>query len=283
MKKALTLFTLAITCAMTMAQERQLDDGTLKMYILDAYDGHQEPIEHGEDGNEIIVPRKPTAREIAKKYDVSDERMARVLEEMIRERLPLLTNKKTGGYGSPMFVLGGLMGCLEVFQSTNTLALLKECAVSINRYVRYHAIKSYVAIAGTEAMPSLLKVLEAKHFQTEQGDFYKLLEESVADLTEKKRNDDAEKLLIFMLNMAQREEDGISALRLDSVLCASIKYYATSVQRAQLVQRFDNDESWAIGRRDHVKSELEKIPVNERTDLSKRFKLMEQPEEKGEN
>ena len=280
MKKALTLFTLAIICAMTMAQERRLDDDTLKRRIFRAYDGHLDPAD--EEG--LTFHHKPEPPELANEYGISHERMARVLEEMIREHLPQLTDKKTGGYGSPFIVLRGLLKNLETYQSANTLALLKECATSVNRDTRYHAVKTYATIAGVESIPPLLEAIEAKRFTTEQGDFYGLLGKVVEELNEKNRDNDVEKILIFMLNMAQREDDNISVFHLDYVLCVSTKDYITSVQRTRLIQRFENDNDRAI--RDslaHAKSELEKIPVNERTDLSKRFKLMEQPKEKGEN
>jgi len=112
------------------AQQKQLaeDDVALKSLIRrTAFSGH--------------IP-SPTVRSIANAYKIHPERMARLLEEIIRERLSDMEKAEGDGKNTPMRNVCSALQQLKDFHNAGTLALLRECVLSTNALIRHNAVRA---------------------------------------------------------------------------------------------------------------------------------------------
>gem|GEM_PF-2549604 len=280
MKKALVM-TLGVATISLMAQEQQkeADDATLKGLILNfVCDTHEPPLdEQKEEGW-----RRPTVQDVAAWHDVSPERMTRVLEELVRERLSDMKEAKGDRKTIAHTDVHILLQAFKTFHGINTLALLRECALS---YGFHSAVESYVHILGGGGdSADFLQEVQAKGYIPTNRLFYNFLRDTAINLREKKQNDEAEKFYAAMLNMIRREQDAGNADNMDKALCASLDGYAQSVQREQVAQRFVTSLNvWVRNRFEAIKTEIGAVPADKRIDLSKRFKLTPVPEWKDDN
>ena len=282
MKKLLT--TLLIAAASMMAQEATqgitLDKNGLKKLILDEFcSGHAPPEEFDEDGN-FIPYHKPTPQEFANDLHIPPEGMVMLLEEIIRERLPALQQAaaaKEERYNNIAIEILGTVNMLKIFHGPNTLALLKDCVQTKDSGINRNATETYIHLLGGkgDTVPFLHNVIEKKSLDGyDRRMLYKNLNEVVLKLQQANQNDDMDKLHGFMLEMVRTEQDPSAFEALDDGLRSSLDNYSNSVQREQGIQKFLNSENeWTRNRFNEIKSEIEKVPVDKRTDLNRRLKI----------
>jgi len=260
------------------AQQKRLaeDDVALKSLIRrTAFSGH-EP--------------SPTVQGIATVFKIPPERMAKILEEIIREGLSDMEKAEGDAKTSPSHQVSAALRQLKDFRSPNTLKLIKECAiVSKNDRIRCTAVQAYIENANRDGgiVDFLREVVTEGHLSgMSRYEVYQSLggivgykEGFLTELKVKNKNDDAEKLLVFMLDRVLVEQEWFGVYQLDSVLCINLDGYAQSIQRAQIVQKFVNSKhDWVRNRFGEIKAEIDKIPAGQRTDLSQRFKLPPAPQ-----
>ena len=201
MKKTLTLTVLSAFALAVMAQEQQMDDERLKGLILRQLCSGRVP--YMEAGAPIRP--LPTAESIAKAHNISNERMTKVLEEIVRENLPAIKN----GTGRTLNVFP-LIQNMQIFHGTNTVALLKECMATpldpIHDSIFRDAVETYVVIAGAESIPFFREAIENKRLDEKRRSFvYVHLEIATDKLKEKNKTDDVEKINAFIKEMRQAE------------------------------------------------------------------------------
>ena len=89
--------------------------------------------------------------------------MAKILEDIVRERVTMMA-KGLENEHDRFFIpeqLEGAIAGLKEFNSTNTLATLKECVQILqNEQIIFQAVESYVSIAGVEAIPFINEAVE---------------------------------------------------------------------------------------------------------------------------
>ena len=229
MKKVLALITLGIAIV-AMAQEQQpIDDATLKMFILqELCSGHHPPFETDENGMPIPVGL-PTAEGIAKGHNIPRERMARILEEMLRDNLPALERGVLDA-----IEVSPLIWELQTFHNANTLALLEECAMSSDKNVRDNAIVSYISIAKAESIPFLRKAFAEGRVHHSWG-IYNHLEGITQDLKSNGKTDDAEKFYAFLKEMTQAEQNPFSVKKIEDILHANADASQNNARQANTI------------------------------------------------
>jgi len=200
MKKPLNLIMLTAVIITATAQEQlpPIDDATIRGYIRDYSCGHLD---------EGIPPIINRTEDLLLRYDISKERMARILEEMIQEEL-LIIEAKPFDYDEIIYdsvYLSNYINDLEIFHNANTLALLKECAMSKEEGVRYRAVNVYVLIAGAESIPLVREVLTDGRIKSRYSFIKEFLPETVARLKDEGKTADAEKFMAFLKELEQQE------------------------------------------------------------------------------
>ena len=261
------------------AKDKPIEDAALKeMIFREVCNTHVPPVDQRPQGWSRL-----TTQDLADWYKIPAERMARVLEELIREKL---AEQEMLGKDRDTLVslkVSAAIRQLKGFHGPNTLALLRECAFSPEMPVSHRAVETYITIlgGGGDSAAFLREVYAKGRFPNMGTQFYRLLNDTVEKLKEQGRNDDVEKLHTFMLDMIQAEQDASDANQIDAVLCVTLEGYAQSTQREQVVLKFVNsDEPWTRNRFGELKVEMDNVPAGKRTDLSKRFNLTELKKEK---
>ena len=216
------------------------------------------------------------------------ERKAMAVEEIIREGLSDMETADERKKSHLRQNIYTMLQQLKDFQSPNTLELLRECIVSKDDGIQCNAVLAYVEITRGEgdAVDFLRKVYTEGRFldmgRHEISRFLggdKYTDSFLAELKAKNKNDNVEKFLALMFEMVQTEQHPGIADQMDGVLCRNLDGYAQSIQRAQIVQKFVNSTyDWVRNRFGEIKAEIDKIPADQRTDLSQRFKLPPAPQ-----
>jgi len=278
MKKTLTILTMVITTAFTtmIAQEHLYNDEQMKRFIIMFFcDGHAPPLKYDENGN--FIPYKvATALDWANGNKIPHERMLKLIEEIIRERLPILRGVEDEKYDLLEEVIAAIE-LLKIFHGPNTLALLKECAQIKDSWISLSIAETYILIQEEEGDSiSFLKELKETNNFPDKYAFCLFIEDIIADLKEKNKNEAVENYLAFLLDLILTEEDPCDANQIDRLLCKILDGYPQSVQREQMTQIFLNfDDDWTRERFNEIKSEIEKLPADKRIDFSKGVRLVE--------
>ena len=206
MKKALTLVALNLATITIIGEEqkRQVDDAHLKVTITyELCSGHHPPIEMDENGEEIPY-EFPTAADIAKMFNVSSNRMARVLEEMVRENLIAFEANPDVYTALKVFPL---ITELQTFHSTNSIALLQKSVMVNHDIISENAIETYAIIAGTKSIPFFRETIKKERLDSAlHNRITQHLQKAVVKLEEKKQTADAEKITAFLKEMKQAEQ-----------------------------------------------------------------------------
>ncbi|MCL2105085.1 MAG: hypothetical protein FWH21_08565 [Kiritimatiellaeota bacterium] len=263
---------LGIAVAVATAQGQQIDEEALHERILEICKPYLA---------DLTLHPSANARERVLEGGLSPEWVTEVMENLVRENLPVLEamgkdaeHLRNGGsraYNatvdkavSPILMLGVLPG-------PKTLDLLSECAsFKANSYIRYCAIDSYIAIAGGDSTPFLQEAI-AKRL-TFNNLIVRHIGGVIPKLKKEGRDGDVAKLLSFLLEQAQTEQDWTAASALDKFLCSAIDGYAQSVQREQAVRRFiDSENESAREGFAEIKAAVDAVPADRRTDLGGRF------------
>ena len=270
MKKALLVVLSMIAIAAT-AQNKRIEDTRLKALIIqdvcDVFDPNHRP--------KGWV--RPTVQDMAERFSIPTERMARVLEEIIRESLDSIEKAEGKRPPSARYVIYVILRQLKDFRTPDTLDLLRECALSTDAWVCYSAAEIYITfLEGGGDSAAFLQKVHSKGLFPEESRFFDFLQGIIEKLKEKGQNDDVEKLHAVMLDMMWTEQEAVNAARLDKVLCATLDGYEQSIQREQTMQRLrvsvqEHNRKYF----DAIKTEIEALPAEKRTDLSKRFKAVE--------
>jgi len=122
--------------------------------------------------------------------------MARVLEELIREQLSALETAEGEPYRTASNRIMMLVQDLAIYPSTNTLALLRECAmirddlsrapITFISLAQIMAAKTYATVAGVESIPFLREAIEKGYINrpSDISEITALLKEMEAKKTE---------------------------------------------------------------------------------------------------
>ena len=244
MKKMITLILTAIAIT-TMAQEQPnlMDDGKLKNLILTKLcDGHVPPEMVDENGN-LIIETRPTAGSLAKEHNISAERMVRMLEEIIRERFPIIEKGESNDTTRmARYETRTCVTMLGEFPNTRTLELLKEFAKSKEISVCGGAIKTYVSIVREDSIPYLREVFSEGRVPIGWA-IYNLFNDIIFKLKEENKTTEVEKILTFLQERMEVESDYFHIRKLDEILCANVKGYDKSVQRQNALDRAKVEEA----------------------------------------
>ena len=218
------------------------------------------------------------------KFGISQEQIAKALEGIIRERLPMIDEiysnegESYPAYEKARGLIQHPMKMLLEFNRADTLALLKECTLSKSRYVQSEAIQTYLNIAGGDSAPFLQGLLGEGGMEISR--LCEVLRPQINQFKGKGRVADAEKLNIFLLNRVLATQDANEARHLDALLCATLDGYATSVQRKQVTQMFllakDSQVSHYFFK---VKVDINNASIDDYIDLGKKLSLAGPPPE----
>jgi len=251
MKKAL-LVVLGIVVVNVTTQGQQADEyADLKETILlDVCSGHQEPAD--DDG--VFPPAPPTVKEIV--GDMSPELVARIMEEIVRERISVLDKKKGIAKIYPLREIQTLLSEFSSFQNENTLAFLRECALSHElrsaeeviisegwgSALFQNAVQSYITLSGGggDSISLLQEVIAKGHLKIfDRYLLYKHLESFIEQLKGKGQAADIEKIYAFMKEMVQTEQHLGSVQELDKILCTHLVSYADDPLRQHVLKRIE--------------------------------------------
>ena len=257
-----------------VTEGQPVDDLTLKkaFYYFTINSARRPPLIEGEG------PNLDSIEEFATKYNIPSERMAKALEDIIRECLAW--EKEFGGSTEDD---GGLpwgyrcIPLLATYGGPGARALLKECLSSKHYLAHRLPVETYIRIADTDAIPFVRDILTDARFYHQNVPIYTFLHYYIKGrLSNNMQTADAEKWHAFLVDMLEIEDDYSAANFLDILLCNTLDGYTASIQRDRFVQRFLNlPEHWAYSRFKGMKSEIDRVPVAECTDLRKRFPPME--------
>jgi len=246
--------------------------------------------------------------ELTLAHEIPRERMTKVLESIIREGLADLEKMDDPrshhhDYEGAFVYVISPMQMLQGLNETNSfIALLRECVLSRNGSVFVFATSTYVTIVGTDAIPLLREAIETrlskcKPYETARLSLYNFFGGGtnasvyagfIREFKEKHPSSEADKFYAFMIDMAQTENNPFSIVAIDEALCHALSDYKHSVQRERISERgatiASNLNSFAVHEAFRkMRSKVEEVPSDKRTDLSKRLKLAEPPKEEGGN
>jgi len=233
---------------------------------------------------EFSIPEPVSyTRWLAHEAGIPRERLITVLEDVIREGISV-TEKDGEDIKTYEAARSDIIDCMMIlgtFPNYNMLPLVKEGLKSQDDIVRSISMIRYIRITGEiESIPFLRETLPKDGMSMSRSGIYWQLGDAVARLKDAGKNDDAEKILAFLMERTQTEMAPFSISGLDIVLCNAISDYANSVQRQQAIQKFlDSNPAWERELYDRRKSELDALPADQRTDLSARFNLAPPPNE----
>ena len=291
MKKALTFFVLGFIVPSLLAlsldpkredhgipirkpipiKEIPLDDATLRGVILDLADNIWLDIHSRED---VLL----SIQSIAKEGGVTSERMTKMLESIVREGLRDMKKEKKGSveYAAATAKLDDPVLMLSVFPGPDTLALLRECALSQDNRATVEALKAYIHVAGAvDAIPLILEIFvgeivtkSGKDLNPLRNGVYTSLQRAAEKLASENKDDDVKKIYISLVGMAMIECEPNAAFQLDQILCAGLPDYATSIEREKAIEKFLN-MGLNTDYFKNVKAEITKVPASKRRDYSK--------------
>jgi len=232
---------------------------------------------------DFMLPPNLNARERVLEGGVSPEWATETLEGMVRKNLSALEEAitKEGSANTQNRVSDTLRTAfsraaspilmLRVIPGPKTLDLLREYALFDPSYaIRYCAVDSYIAIARGDSTYFLKEVIAKDPHSS--GRVFWLIQLRIPELKKEGRDGDVAKLLAFLLEQAQTEQDWTAASALDKFLCSAIDGYAQSVQREQAVRRFiDSENESAREGFAEIKAAVDAVPADRRTDLGGRF------------
>jgi len=216
---------------------------------------------------------------------MSPEQAKEALDGIIRKNLLALEKMRndgrnlSGDYRTVGERVRSAIFILKEFPGSDTLARLREYALSRDYFAPNSAVHSYIAIAGGDSVPFLQEIIAEKIVSSHWIASH--LERVIRDLKKEGKDSDVEKFHIFLLEQLQAEQDWQSVEQLDAALCATLDDYPQSIQRKQAIQRFANmPEDYTTFRQRHseIQADVDKTPADKRTDLSKRFKLTPVPQ-----
>ena len=214
---------------------------------------------------------------LANTYGISSNQMAEILEGIVREGLSEIENtKEVIPWGLRRINAYKPIEMLELFQGTNTLALLKECILSEDEETCITASKTYLSILGIASIPFFQEIFEKRKLGNGTSKYVRTCSLFGNWSTDPKRQtSDVEKLYAFMIDLAQTDQSyGVIGV-LNRILCANVDGYVNSIQREQSIQRFldvlnEFDRNYAKG----IQDEINRIPTEQRTDLSQGFRVI---------
>ena len=288
MKRVLGLIMLSVATVTVTAYGQQISEEALLERIASICRGYK-----------VYNKWPENVRERALEGGLSPEWMTETLESIVRKNLAVMeklwakqdSSWFSGGipkaYRDAQSAVCDSIIMLRAFPGSNTFDVLKECALSGFLYVVDRAIDSYITIADDGDLIPFFRELTAQGKQGRSALLCPRIEGVITRLKEKNRDADVEKMHAFLLGLVQTEQRWFDVEQLDKLLCSTLDGYAQSVQRKQAVQRFVNaiPENHSGDFQSHIKlqAEVDAVPADKRVDLSKRFKFLEQPKEKGEN
>ena len=173
-----------------------------------------------------------------------------------------------------------MLGVLASIGDRRILPLFEEMTASTERYIRFTAVRGYIAVAGlVDSLPFIGRLMENPLYTNHERalfliDIRRRLEASPPS------PEDMEKICALMLERSLVEE-GAATAELDKILSVHLPGYSTSVQRQNLAERMINFDG--VGTRGHfvnAKQEISKVPVQERKDFRAKGELLD-PERKG--
>ena len=289
MKKVSGLTMLSIVVVSALAQGQQVDEEALQKRITDIFKGCFV---------EYKIPEN--ARELALESGASPEQIRETLEGMIRKNLPIVAEirkreERLFRRDVPILARGlpdeylvavnkvtSAIRLLRCFHDSNTLDLMREYALFEDATVGGCAIDTYIAIAGGDATPFLREII-AK----EDARIYVpwVLGKIIPSFKAENRNEDVEKFHAFLLDMLRMEQDWYRVTRLDEILCAVLDGYPQSIQRKQVMRWFLNvvNDEIICQRCREILAEIDEIPADKRTDLSKLFRPAPLPQGEAKN
>ena len=265
-------------------KEGVTDDIKIKEAILSSFEMGSMP-ESSIEG--AIVNVKKSMNEAG----IPQERQIKILDIIVRENLSFINvniNNHDACIMPKTYILDSLK-MLESFQNYNLVPLLQECFKSNNDYVRNGAMIRYIHITGEiESLQQLREIINEKKRNVYGYEIYRQLLKVVEKNNNENNNGDTDKIFVFLLDMAQIEENPNSIQQLDNMLCKFLPDYTTSIQRGTAINRFNHllddtpissnnvfltSEDAIQNRLKIIKASIEKIPIEERKDLSRRFTL----------
>jgi hypothetical protein len=193
-------------------KEVQTDDNVIKDILYEKFcTGRVEPFPSvcDEYGNVISPPTLPLSlstseriENIAKSFNVSYERMAKILEEMVRDNLSAFEN----GTGQARSVFP-LIPAIQIFHGTNTVSLLKESIMSKDYHIFRNSMETYIVIAGAESIPFLHKVIAEREINIKnRQSFDASMQKALMKLTENNKTNDVAKITAFFNEIKQAEQ-----------------------------------------------------------------------------
>jgi len=224
---------------------------------------------------ELAEDNTSSLHALVEKFEISQGLLVKALEHTVRENLSIMEKDVLATYPSGAT---GSFQILGTFKDYDMLPLVKEYLNSNRDFLRGSGMVYYIRIMGeVESIPFLRETF-AKDTSMHRSGIYQQLEKAVKKLQSENKNDDAEKILSFLMEMSQKEDAPFSVSALDMVLCNLISDYANSVQRQRVIQRaLDSAPPWHHNMDfAKFKAELDTLPADKRTDLSQRFTLTPQ-------
>ena len=175
--------------------------------------------------------------------EIPPEKIQEVLGKTIRENLPILKGTSDAGKGCAYNEIRSALALLEIIPGADTLALLRECALSNNEDIRRNALRTYERLEGINIISLLLELAIERQFTYDQLDLdyfvnyrYNLAEYARSHSGEQVNVE--EKLYAFLIEMLQKTQDPNTIVKLDALLKGGFgnRYRSQRKQFAQKVE-----------------------------------------------
>jgi len=209
MKKAMFIVLSLVTVrVMSQKDDEQAEDAVLKGIILqEVYDTHMPPL----DEVEATGWRPATVKDFAS--HLPTERVAKLLEELVQDRLSALEKAEAEG-GKDQHAYNDvhiLFQEFKDFHGTNTLAFIRECVLSHGDCMLSYvygfdsALESYIHILGDEGdSTSFLEEANAKRFVVTEANNQSVLMDEKNQIFE-------QEITTVPIQDKQNDEEGNSA------------------------------------------------------------------------
>jgi len=204
----------------------------------------------------------------------SEERNARYKWMRIGEGSPDETTRYTW-----------MLAVLVATGDLSSLPLIEEMHRSPNTQIREDAIRTYLRLAGTNAVSFRTLIANNRYAESE------LTPPLFQFFQELKRTPDInDENILFLFEVMEKSSDACNAKQADDVLCEKLPGYSNSVQRLAVAKRYSEKGittlealsyyDFIVGFID-IKKEIEKIPENQRKDFRAKGELLD-PDRKKE-
>jgi len=268
--KVMCMFVMCATCGLH-GQEKP-DNGKMKR-LESIIEGYIATV--ADDHLDTNPPTPASILDFARRNGIPQDAVASIAAKSAVMAAGELEENGNLPDGAVFLSRNGYARALSIIAATQDSAQLpfleKMSRSSGDREMRSVSAGVYVYIAGTNAIPFIRNVIKDGKIDNTQIIHAFLLKLDTSPTVDSG-------CLALLYEFAERDEDAFNVKQVDDTLCKMLPGYSNSVQRLAVASRcIEKGIPHAKALFGKTKEAIEEFPVQERADLSKRFKLPPPP------